>query len=88
MWHSHLGEDYIEELYKDKRYIQIILHKNFNPRIISFITDNDRLINTSSEEYWNFIKDKLDNPSDIREHTFSRQSDEFIRNLVSLIVFN
>ena len=88
MWHSHLGEDYIEELYKDKRYMQIILHKNFNPRIISFITDNDRLINTSSEEYWNFIKDKLDNPSDIREHTFSRQSDEFIRNLVSLIVFN
>lgn len=88
MWHSHLKEDYIEELYKDKRYMQIILHKNFNPRIISFITDNDRLINTSSKEYWKFIKDKLDNPSDIREHTFSRQSDEFIRNLVSLIVFN
>ena len=88
MWHSHLSEDYIEELYKDKRYMQIILHKNFNPRIISFITDNDRLINTSSEEYWKFVKDKLDNPSDIWEHTFSRQSDEFIRNLVSLIVFN
>lgn len=88
MWHSHLSKDYIEELYKDKRYMQIILHKNFNPRIISFITDNDRLINTSSEEYWKFVKDKLDNPSDIWEHTFSRQSDEFIRNLVSLIVFN
>lgn len=88
MWHSHLKEDYIEELYKDKRYMQIILHKNFNPRIISFITDNHRLENIPSKEYWEFIKDKLDNPSDIWEHTFSRQSNEFIRNLVSLIVFN
>ena len=88
MWYSHLKEDYIEELYKDKRYLQIIQHKNFNPRIINFITDNDRLATIPSEKYWEFIKDKLDNPADIWEHTFSIQSDDFVRNLVSLIVFN
>ncbi len=88
MWHSHLDEAYIEELYINKRYMEIIRHTNFNPRIISFITDNDRLIDIPSEKYWDFIKEKLDNPSEIWEHTFSRQSNEFIRNLVSLIVFN
>lgn len=33
---------YIDELYKDKRYREIISHKNFNPRLINFITDYTR----------------------------------------------
>ena len=87
IWHSSLNEDYIDELYKDKRYKVIINHKNFNPRIIEFITNIDTDI-VSGTEYWSYIQDKLNNPSDIWKNTFDIQSDEFVRSLVSLTVFN
>lgn len=88
IWHSELNEEYIGELYKEKRYLGIIKHRNFNPRLIEFITDVDRLNNISSSEYWKFIKQKLDNPAEIWKNTFDHQSDEYIRNIVTLVVLN
>jgi len=88
IWHSELAEKYIDVLYKDKRYLEIIKHRSFNPRLIEFITDIDRLSNTTAIQYWQFIKERLDNPSDIWKNTFDRQSDEYIRNIVILVVLN
>jgi len=88
IWHSDLDKIYIDELYKEKRYKTIIKHKNFNPRIIEFITDMDRLDSIKVEEYWDFILQKLDDPSDIWAQTFDQGCDEFMRNIVSLTVFN
>ncbi len=88
IWHSNLDNDYIEEIYKEKRYKTIINHKNFNPRIIQFITDTNRQEEVTSCSYWNHIVQKLDNPVDIWTHTFDTESDDFMRNLVLLTVFN
>ncbi|MGA7949317.1 MAG: restriction endonuclease [Thiobacillaceae bacterium] len=35
IWHSDLGNEYVDQLYLDRRYRTIIAHKNFNPRLIS-----------------------------------------------------
>lgn len=88
IWHSHLKEEYIDEIYKEKRYKIIINHRNFNPRIIEFITNDINEKNILKGNYWNFIQDKLDNPEDIWKNTFDNQSDDFIRALVALTVFN
>lgn len=88
IWHSNLDETYIDELYKEKRYRAIINNKNFNPRLIEFVTDIDRLDTIKENEYWKFIQDKLNNPADVWTQTFDYQSDEYIRNLVILTVFN
>jgi len=88
LWHSNLDEENIDELYKEERYKKIISHKNFNPRIIEFITDIDRIKSVSATDYWNDIQTNLDNPSEIWANTFDSQSDEFIRNVVALVVFN
>ena len=85
IWHSNFDNDYIEEIYKEKRYRTIINHKNFNPRIIEFITRREEV---TSSCYWDHIIQKLDNPIDIWTHTFDVQSDDFIRNIVLLTVFN
>jgi len=87
IWFSKLDEDFIEEIYKNKRYHQIIKHKNFNPRLIEFITDIDRL-NVSPEKYWAYILQTLDNPKDIWNDCFKNQNNEFVRSLVILTVFN
>lgn len=90
IWHSNLPEEYKDVLYYEKRYINIIRHKNFNPRIISFITNIERIKKekVSSNDYWKYIITKLDNPKDIWKNTFDKQSDEFTRSLVILTVLN
>ncbi len=90
IWHSDLDEEFIDEIYIDKRYKEIINHKNFNPRLIAFITDIKKIEKEQIEakDYWNYIIDKLDNPQDIWKNTFDKQCDEFIRIIVMLVVFN
>lgn len=88
IWHSDLGEKYIDELYKEKRYRTIIKHKNFNPRLIAFLTDVIKLKDIEAKDYWGYIQTKLNNPSDIWTTTFDRESNSFVRNLVTLTVLN
>src|SRR5690606_16433486 len=52
IYHSKLPKQFIDEIYTDKRYKDIIKHRNFNPRIIEFITDPSFIGNIISESYW------------------------------------
>jgi DNA polymerase III delta prime subunit len=88
IWHSNLPEEYIDEIYQNKRYRKIINHKNFNPRLIEFITDIDRIQLHSAENYWTYIQSNLENPTEIWANTFDNQSNDFVRNIVLLVVFN
>lgn len=88
IWHSNLEYKYIDELYKNKRYIDIIRHRNFNPRLISYITDPARLDACPSHNYWDFIIQSLKNPSQVWANPFEVQQDDFGRAIVRLVVFN
>jgi len=88
LWNSGLSSDMLDEIYKDKRYIQIIRHSNFNPRVISHIVDTDRMQSINSHSYWSNIQKILDNPSDIWDHCWSVQIDQNCRDIVSLVSYN
>ncbi|WP_108062255.1 nSTAND3 domain-containing NTPase [Poseidonibacter lekithochrous] len=90
IWHGSLSEELIDEIYIDKRYKYIIKHKNFNPRLVDFITDIEKLKyeNIMPTDFWTYIKNKLDNPQDIWKNTFDEESNVYIRILVFLTVFN
>jgi len=90
IWHSNLEENYIDEIYKDKRYKNIINHKNFSPRIIEFITDTVKVYkeDIKASNYWTYLVEKLNNPQDIWQNTFDKQSNDFIRAIIILVVFN
>ena len=85
-----LSKELINEICRDERYRKIIKHQNFNPRLIAFITDIQKIQKEQIEakDYWNYIIDKLNNPQDIWKNTFDIQSDEFTRVIVMLTVFN
>lgn len=88
IWHSGLEIAYIDELYSGCRYRQIITHKNFNPRIIQFITDPQRVTDIPHKDYWAYISGLLNNPSKVWEHPFDAQLDDFGRFIVLLTAFN
>ena len=88
IWFSDLEETHIEELYKNKRYKKIIRHRNYNPRLISFITDSHKVFDISPPNYWSYVENTLNNPADIWSHVFDNQLDDNSRVIVSLVVFN
>lgn len=88
IWHSSLEPAFIDELYAGKRYRQIISHRNYNPRLVRYITDSDRLGVCSPGEYWPYAKELLDNPAKVWENPFDAQHDDFGRALVLLVTLN
>jgi hypothetical protein len=88
IYHSKLPKQFIDVIYKDKRYKDIIKHRNFNPRIIEFITDSSVIGDIKSENYWTYIHQSLNNPEVIWEGYFQNQTDDFVRALTFLTVFN
>jgi len=88
IFHSNLDKVYIDEIYENKRYKEIINHRNFNPRIIEFVTDSIRVSNISSDGYWNYIKKNLEEPEDIWADYFQNQTDDSVRALIYLTVYN
>lgn len=88
IYHSNLDNIYIDEIYKEKRYKEIIKQRNYNPRIIEFITDYKRITKIKSEDYWNYIINKFENPEDIWSDYFQNQIDDTVRILSFLTVFN
>jgi hypothetical protein len=88
LWHSNLPEGVVEEMYRDRRYRMVIEHRNFNPRLVAFITDAERVGDTKSEDYWPYVQETLNDPAKIWEHTFTAQLDDFGRALVTLVALN
>jgi adenylate kinase family enzyme len=88
IFHSGMNAEYIEQLYLNRRYRHVISHRNYNPRLISYITDPTRLELCPSDSYWNYVTSSLDNPTQIWENPFEAQLDDFGRALVLLVVIH
>jgi DNA polymerase III delta prime subunit len=88
IWFSGLPRNYIEIFTHQRRYWNAIKHKNFNPRLIAFITDPARLGNLLPSDYWAYIEENLNNPVDVWDHVFQNQMSDGSRLIVLLVVFS
>lgn len=88
IWHSSLSPEFSTVFYENRNYWSIIKHKNYNPRLISIITDRERLKGMPHTEYWSHVQNSLNNPEVIWDSYFKRQIPEEIFDLVNLVVFN
>ncbi len=89
IYFGDLSEDFVQQIYIDKRYRSIISHQNFNPRLIEFITDAIKVEKEASpEDYWNYIQKSLDNPKDIWRGMIQTQISDLDRHIVIAIVLN
>lgn len=88
IWHSGLGVEYVDEIYAERRYRAVISHRNFNPRLIRFITDANSISDYAADQYWGYAKELLENPAQVWQHPFEAQLDDFGRSIVLLVTLN
>ncbi|MBK6738361.1 MAG: hypothetical protein IPG64_10770 [Haliea sp.] len=85
LYFSEVESDYFAPIFENESYLRVIDHKNYNPRIVEFITDRNRLVDVPSEGYLAFVQYNLDFPNDIWQVAYERQIDEEARLLLQTL---
>ena len=80
---NKVSNDYYDSVRKNKNYLTVVEHKNFNPRVIEYVTFQKRLKIVSSDKYYEFIMENLNNPRDIWKNEFERR----IENVDRIFMF-
>ena len=88
LWKSELDKEYLEKIIDDRQYLTIINHKNFNPRLVEFITRNEDSATIKTNDYLVYIKNTLDNPKEVWQHPYTIQLTDFSRAIVDLVAFS
>jgi Holliday junction resolvasome RuvABC ATP-dependent DNA helicase subunit len=85
LFFQNLESKFFQAVIEDKFYMWIIKHKNYNPRIIEFITNKDRIKAFSKFEFKEFITKNLTYPEEIWHDSYQNQIEYLDRCLLQTI---
>ena len=68
-----IDNQHFDAVKKDKNYLKIIRHPNYNPRIIEFVCNKNRYENIRPENYYEFIIENLNNPNRVWADEYERR---------------
>lgn len=88
LFFSDLPEEYLLNLLKENRYLSIIKHRNYNPRVISAITQKDVWSTIKVKDYYKIFVEYLDKPSLIWKHAYENQISKLSRCILALLSLN
>lgn len=85
---NQIPKPYYEALKYEKKYRHIINHKNYNPRIIEFVTQKHRYSKLAPQDYFDYIFKNLKDPKEVWADEFDERLEEidriFMHTLFSL----
>lgn len=70
---SEITNAHYSEIKNKKRYMTIISHPNYNPRIIEYITNGLFLRDIPDGKYFQSVKERLDNPQKIWDDEYNNK---------------
>lgn len=82
LWYSTLPKECINDIIHDRKYSDIISHRNFTPRIVNVMT-SIKLDNTKS--YAQNFFDNLENPEEVWKYAFDQQISDASRKLLFVL---
>lgn len=85
MFFNDIPKEHFLEIKKDKKYLKVVEHKNYNPRIIEYVTKKNRYKNIDAQEYYNFIMKNLNNPKDVWKDEFENRLSREDRKLMLIL---
>ncbi len=85
LYFSGLEENYIKSIIENKRYLEIINHPNYSPRIIEWMTNLLNVRNIPAKGYGTAFKKSLENPNVIWKIAFEQHLKPYSRAMVILL---
>lgn len=85
IYYNNLPKEYTLEIKKNRNYYKIINHKNYNPRIIEYISKPINYQKIPAKNYYEYILSKLDNPEDVWRDEFRNRLSESDRVLMNTL---
>src|SRR5439155_10710429 len=82
---SDLPNEYKLALLEDRGYEPILGHRNYNPRVIEYMTQSRHACAVAPTLYRREFLDSLENPARIWEHAFRHQISEAARHLLLVL---
>ena len=79
---SDLRYEYLEQILTQDFYLEIVKHEKFNPRVVDWLSSYSKVKNVSIGKYRTFVKDLLNNPSEIWRDAYERQISDAARSLL------
>ena len=65
LYFKGIPKDYYNNILQNKAYKKIVVHKNYCPRLMEFVTKEIHYKNVLPEDYSNYIMKCLDNPNEV-----------------------
>lgn len=85
LFFNEIPKEYRKNIKIDSGYLKIILHENFTPRIIEYVTRKNVFKDIKPENYTEFILDKLNNPEEIWKNEFTNRLNQPDRVLLMVL---
>jgi hypothetical protein len=70
-----LPKEYLDSFVLSRGYIAVVDHRNYNPRIIEYLTAKSVAKEVDASNYTQLFLDKLNNPDEIWAHAYDYQID-------------
>ncbi|UYG06849.1 restriction endonuclease [Halomonas sp. M4R1S46] len=84
---SQVPRQYISALLRDGVIKKVVDHKNYNPRIIEWMTDETRFVDIAPDEYPKYFLDALDNPQRLWDTAFRDHLTKRCQHLLLALFF-
>jgi hypothetical protein len=85
VYFSELPESYKKALLVQRKYLKIVDHPNYSPRIVDMKTDFSRVRDLEPSQYATRFLRSLDNPLEIWQRAFAHQLSQGARNLLLVL---
>ena len=82
LYFSDLPDPYKNKLIENNFFLEIIKHKNFNPRLIEWLSSFARMRSPDAETYKTNVLTLLQSPTRLWEHAFTTQISDSARSIV------
>jgi hypothetical protein len=89
IYFSDLPDTYREALLSGRFYKEIVEHQKFNPRLIDWLSNYQRVKAIKPDEYQTFVRNLLANPAEIWRYAYANQISDAARSvLLALYTFS
>lgn len=78
LYFKNIPKEYYNNVIKEKAYKQIVMHRNYCPRIIEFMTKRKQICSIKAEDYARYLLECLDKPHEVwkTEYNYRMQPED------------